>query len=72
MFNNLNYQAKDTNMGNTGDGKRSETKLTVAEEEEEDDNSEEKVANKKEISAEENVLSSSFDMLQTLQWTGWS
>ena len=69
MFNDLNYQAKDTNKGNTGDGKRSETKLTVAEEEEEDDCGEE-VANKKEISVEENVLSSSFDMLRTLQWTG--
>ena len=70
MFDNLNYQAKDTNKGNTGDGKRCETKLTVAEEEEEDDCGEE-VANKKEISAEENILSSSFDMLQILEWTGW-
>ena len=69
MFNDLNYQTKDANKGNKGDSKRSETKLTVAEEEEEDDCGEE-VANKKEISAEENVLSSSFDMLRTLQWTG--
>ena len=69
MFNDLNYQANDTNKGSTGDGKRSETKLTVAEEEEEEVCGEE-VANKKEISAEENVFSSSFDMLRTLQWTG--
>jgi hypothetical protein len=41
----------------------------VAEEEEEEVCGEE-VANKKEISAVENVLSSSFDMLRTLQWTG--
>ena len=70
MFNDLNYQANDTNKGSTGDGKRSETKLTVAEEEEEDDCGEE-VANKKEISVEEKNLTSSFDMLQILEWTGW-